>query len=131
MATDDRTRDDLISELINLLAGPVSTGVKAVGQANQRRIEAMEHLDQVCTELRRLADVSRRMINLLDEIEGPLRAAAPQIGRLAQLVDGRPLLAAVERQNTAQHLSSPKFPYRCHGDLYGSCRHSPTGRPNI
>ena len=87
MATDDRTRDDLISELINLLAGPVSTGVKAVGQANQRRIEAMEHLDQVCTELRRLADVSRRMINLLDEIEGPLRAAAPQIGRLAQLVD--------------------------------------------
>lgn len=87
MATDDRKRDDLISELINLLAGPVSTGVKAVGQANQRRIEAMEHLDQVCAELRRLADVSRRMIALLDEIEGPLRAAVPQIGRLAQLVD--------------------------------------------
>ena len=86
MATEDRSRDDLISELINMLAGPVSTGVKAVGQANQRRLEAMEHLEQVCAELRRLADVSRRMVDLLDEVEAPLRAAAPQIGRLAQMV---------------------------------------------
>lgn len=86
MATEDRSRDDLISELINMLAGPVSTGVKAVGQANQRRLEAMEHLEQLCAELRRLADVSRRMVDLLDEVEAPLRAAAPQIGRLAQVV---------------------------------------------
>ena len=86
MATEDRSRDDLISELINMLAGPVSTGVKAVGQANQRRLEAMEHLEQVCAELRRLADVSRRMVDLLDEVEAPLRAAAPQIGRLARIV---------------------------------------------
>lgn len=86
MATKDRSRDDLISELINMLAGPVSTGVKAVGQANQRRVEAMDHLEQLCAELRRIADVGRRMVDLLDEVEAPLRAAAPQIGRLAQIV---------------------------------------------
>lgn len=86
MATKDRSRDDLISELINMLAGPVSTGVKAVGQANQRRVEAMDHLEQLCAELRRIADVGRRMVDLLDEVEAPLRAAAPQIGRLAHIV---------------------------------------------
>jgi ABC-type transporter Mla subunit MlaD len=86
MAKDDRSRDDLISELINALAGPVSTGMRAVGQANQRRAEIMEQLDHAGAELRRLADVTRRMIDLLDEIEAPLRAAVPQIARLSSVL---------------------------------------------
>ncbi|MGA1344618.1 MAG: hypothetical protein ACO35E_01425 [Ilumatobacteraceae bacterium] len=88
MARDERSRDDLIAELINLLAGPVSSGVRAVGQANQRRMELTEHLEQACTELRRLVDVTRRMVDLLDEAEAPLRAAVPQIARLAEVLGG-------------------------------------------
>ena len=82
--TQDRT--EFISEVVNLLAGPVSAGMKKAGEANQRRMELQEHLEQIVEDARRAGDVARRMVALLDEIEQPLREAVPQFARAAQVL---------------------------------------------
>jgi len=82
--TKDRT--EFITEVVNLLAGPVSAGVKKAGEANQRRVELQEHLEQIVEDARRAGDVARRMVSLLDEIEQPLREAIPQFARAAQML---------------------------------------------
>ena len=82
--TQDRT--EFISEVVNLLAGPVSAGMKKAGEANQRRMELQEHLEQIVEDDRRAGDVARRMVALLDEIEQPLREAVPQFARAAQML---------------------------------------------
>ncbi len=82
--THDRT--EFISEVVNLLAGPVSAGMKKAGEANQRRMELQEHLEQIVEDARRAGDVARRMVALLDEIEQPLREAVPQFARAAQML---------------------------------------------
>ena len=85
MATStDRT--EFISELVNLLAGPVSAGMKKAGEANQRRMQMQEHVEQLVDDAKKAGDVARRMISLLDEIEQPLREAVPQFARLAQML---------------------------------------------
>lgn len=85
MATSiDRT--EFISELVNLLAGPVSAGMKKAGEANQRRMQMQEHVEQLVGDAKKAGDVARRMISLLDEIEQPLREAVPQLARAAQML---------------------------------------------
>lgn len=86
MASSNDDRTELISELVNLLAGPVSNGMRAAGQINQRRIEAQQHLDEMIAEVRRVAQVAQRMVALLDEIEEPIRQAVPQLARAAQFI---------------------------------------------
>ena len=86
MATSGDDRTELISELINLLAGPVSNGMRAAGHINQRRIEAQQHLDEMIAEVRRVAQVAQRMVALLDDIEEPIRQAVPQLARAAQFI---------------------------------------------
>lgn len=86
MATSSDDRTELISELINLLAGPVSNGMRAAGQINQRRIEAQQHLDEMIAEVRRVAQVAQRMVALLDDIEEPIRQAVPQLARAAHFI---------------------------------------------
>ncbi|MEE3069041.1 MAG: hypothetical protein VX322_06895 [Actinomycetota bacterium] len=85
MATStDRT--EFISELVNLLAGPVSAGMKKAGEANKRRMQMQEHVEQLVDDAKKAGDVARRMVSLLDEIEQPLREAVPQLARAAQLL---------------------------------------------
>ena len=85
MATStDRT--EFISELVNLLAGPVSAGMKKAGEANQRRMQMQEHVEQLVDDAKKAGDVARRMVSLLDEIEQPLREAVPQLARVAQML---------------------------------------------
>ena len=85
MATSsDRT--EFISELVNLLAGPVSAGMKKAGEANQRRMQMQEHVEQLVDDAKKAGDVARRMVSLLDEIEQPLREAVPQLARAAQML---------------------------------------------
>ena len=82
--TTDRT--EFISELVNLLAGPVSAGMKKAGEANQRRMQMQEHVEQLVDDAKKAGDVARRMVALLDEIEQPLREAVPQLARAAQML---------------------------------------------
>ena len=85
MATStDRT--EFISELVNLLAGPVSAGMKKAGEANQRRMQMQEHVEQLVDDAKKAGDVARRMVSLLDEIEQPLREVVPQLARAAQML---------------------------------------------
>ena len=83
-SSTDRT--EFISELVNLLAGPVSAGMKKAGEANQRRMQMQEHVEQLVDDAKKAGDVARRMISLLDEIEQPLREAVPQLARAAQML---------------------------------------------
>ena len=86
MAERDRT-GELLTELINRLAGPVSAGAKLASDATTRRADAKRHMEELCTELQRARDVGRRVVGLLDEIEAPLRRAAPLIDQLVGVLE--------------------------------------------
>ncbi len=79
-------RSEFISELINLLAGPVTAGVKKAGEANRKRMEIQEHVEHLVGELQHTIAVGQRLVRLLDDIEEPLRAALPQLTRAADLL---------------------------------------------
>ena len=107
-STQDRT--EFISEVVNMLAGPVSAGMKKAGEANQRRLELQEHLEHIVEDARRAGDVARRMVSLLDEIEQPLREAVPQFARaakmLGQILDEAPDDLADQMRTTWQSVNS-------------------------
>lgn len=107
-STQDRT--EFISEVVNMLAGPVSAGMKKAGEANQRRLDLQEHLEQIVEDARRAGDVARRMVTLLDEIEQPLREAVPQFARaakmLGQILDEAPDDLADQMRSTWQSVNS-------------------------
>ena len=86
MAERDRT-GELLTELINRLAGPVSAGAKLASDAATRRADAKRHMEELCAELQRARDVGRRVVDLLDEIEAPLRRAAPLINQLVGVLE--------------------------------------------
>ena len=86
MAERDRT-GELLTELINRLAGPVSAGAKLASDAATRRADAKRHMEELCAELQRARDVGRRVVDLLDEIEAPLRRAAPLIDQLVGVLE--------------------------------------------
>ena len=86
MAERDRT-GELLTELINRLAGPVSAGAKLASDAATRRADAKRHMEELCAELQRARDVGRRVVDLLDEIEIPLRRAAPLINQLVGVLE--------------------------------------------
>ena len=109
MATStDRT--EFISELVNLLAGPVSAGMKKAGEANKRRVQMQEHVEQLVDDAKKAGDVARRMVSLLDEIEQPLREAVPQLARaaqmLGQLLDEAPEDLGEQLKNTWNSVNS-------------------------
>lgn len=85
MAERDRT-GELLTELINRLAGPVSAGAKLASDAATRRADAKRHMEELCAELQRARDVGRRVVDLLDEIE-TLRRAAPLINQLVGVLE--------------------------------------------
>ena len=105
-----KDRTEFISELVNLLAGPVSAGVKRAGEANQRRMQMQEHVEQMVDDAKKAGDVARRMIALLDEIEQPLREAVPQLARaaqvLGQLLDEAPDDLSEQMKNTWASVNS-------------------------
>ncbi len=105
-----KDRTEFISELVNLLAGPVSAGVKKAGEANQRRMQMQEHVEQMIDDAKKAGDVARRMIALLDEIEQPLREAVPQLARaaqvLGQLLDEAPDDLSEQMKNTWASVNS-------------------------
>lgn len=86
MAERDRT-GELLTELINRLAGPVSAGAKLASDAASRRADAKRHIEELCADLQRARDVGRRVVDLLDEIEAPLRRAAPMIDQLVGVLE--------------------------------------------
>ncbi len=94
MSTTAEDRTELISEVINALAGPVTSGLRAAGQINQRRLDVQQHLEESLGELRRMSQVVQRLVNLLDELEGPIRDAIPQVTRatavLREVLDQAP-----------------------------------------
>ena len=86
MSTTAEDRTELISELINALSGPVSAGIRAAGQLNQRRIDLHQQLEEAASEFKRMAQLAQRMVALLEEIEGPIREAIPQISRASRVL---------------------------------------------
>lgn len=87
MAKNNDGERDIIAEIINLVAAQVSTGVRVAGEVRERQEQARKQLEGSLQALRDAADVSVRMIRLLDEIEQPLRESIPVIRRAAAFID--------------------------------------------
>jgi len=88
MSKQSDTERDLVAEIINLVASQVSTGVRVAGEVRERQDQARRQLETGFHTIKEAADVTVRMVRLLDEIEQPLRDAIPVISRAASVLDG-------------------------------------------
>ncbi|MEL0076335.1 MAG: hypothetical protein VW708_09425, partial [Ilumatobacter sp.] len=87
MAKDRDGDRDIVAEIINMVAAQVSSGMRVAGEVRERQEQARQQLEGGLRALRDAADVSVRMIRLLDEIEQPLRESIPVIRRAAGVLD--------------------------------------------
>ncbi|MGB1610251.1 MAG: hypothetical protein ACPHGX_07610, partial [Ilumatobacteraceae bacterium] len=87
MAKDRDGDRDIVAEIINMVAAQVSSGMRVAGEVRERQEQARQQLEGGLRALRDAADVSVRMIRLLDEIEEPLRESIPVIRRAAGVLD--------------------------------------------
>lgn len=88
MSKRSDTERDIVAEIINLVASQVSTGVRVAGEVREKQDQARRQLESSLHTIREAADVTVRMVRLLDEIEQPLRQAIPVISRAASVLDG-------------------------------------------
>jgi hypothetical protein len=88
MSKRSDTERDIVAEIINLVASQVSTGVRVAGEVREKQDQARRQLESSLHTIKEAADVTVRMVRLLDEIEQPLRDAIPVISRAASVLDG-------------------------------------------
>ena len=88
MSKRSDTERDIVAEIINLVASQVSTGVRVAGEVREKQDQARRQLETGLHTIKEAADVTVRMVRLLDEIEQPLRDAIPVISRAASVLDG-------------------------------------------
>ena len=88
MSKRSDTERDIVAEIINLVASQVSTGVRVAGEVREKQDQARRQLESSLHTIKEAADVTVRMVRLLDEIEQPLRDAIPVISRAAHVLDG-------------------------------------------
>ena len=88
MSKRSDTERDIVAEIINLVASQVSTGVRVAGEVREKQDQARRQLESSLHTIKEAADVTVRMVRLLDEIEQPLRDAIPVISRAARVLDG-------------------------------------------
>lgn len=79
--------NDAFSDVINLLAAPIASGIRAADQLRHgidELIRAIENMNRTMDNLNQVAD---RVNALLADVEGPIRAIVPQVAHTVDTVD--------------------------------------------
>ena len=82
----DEERHDPLGDVINLLATPIATGLRAVEQYRRGVDEMFRAIDNLNRTMENLNETAERVNRLLNDVEEPVRAMAAVPGRVDDLV---------------------------------------------
>lgn len=82
----DEERHDPLGDVINLLAAPIATGLRAVEQYRRGVDEMFRAIDNLNRTMENLNETAERVNRLLNDVEEPIRAMAAVPGRVDDLV---------------------------------------------
>lgn len=82
----DDERHDPLGDVINLLATPIATGLRAVEQYRRGVDEMFRAIDNLNRTMENLNETAERVNRLLNDVEEPIRAMASVPGRVDDLV---------------------------------------------
>lgn len=112
--SENSGRHDPFVDVVNILAAPIAGGLRAVDQVRRGSDELLTAIENLNITLQNLNETTQRVNALLSEFEEPVRAMMPQLMRtirtadeLTQWVEG-PIRAAAPNIGAAvQNLSQP------------------------
>jgi hypothetical protein len=109
-------RHDAFSDVINILAAPIAGGIRTVEQLRRGADEMIKAIENVNRTMANLNEAATRINTLLGELEGPIKAAMPQLTRtiqtadaITQAMEGPMRKAAPNIVRISETLSSPGF----------------------
>lgn len=82
----DDERHDPLGDVINLLAAPIASGLRAVDQYRRGVDEMFRAIDNLNRTMENLNETAERVNRLLNDVEEPVRALASVPGRVDDLV---------------------------------------------
>lgn len=83
----DSGRTDPFSDIISLVAGPISAVIKSFDQLRRGADELMKGLENFNRTMSNLNDTAERVNGLLSDVEEPVRVLLPQIARTVKFAD--------------------------------------------
>lgn len=107
---------DPFSDVINLVAAPIATGLRTFEQYKRGVDEMFRTVDNLNRTMENLNETSMRLNRLLGDVEEPIRAMIPQLTRTIQTADeitsrmrGPVAAVAPNIEKVVDTLSSPGF----------------------
>lgn len=109
-------RNDPLADVINVIAAPIAGGIRSVEQFQRGVGELLRAVDNLNTTLETLNETATRVNRLVEDVEEPIRAMMPQLTRsiraadeMTQLLEGPVRAAAPNIEKISDTLSSPGF----------------------
>jgi len=114
--TEDSFRADGLADVINLLAAPLASGLRAVEQVKHGVDELIRAVENVNRTMENINEAAERVNRLLGDVEEPIRAMVPQLTRtirtadeITQRLEGPIRATAPNLEQFVTTLSSPSF----------------------
>jgi ABC-type transporter Mla subunit MlaD len=79
--------NDAFAEIVNLLAAPIASGIRAADQLRHGVDEMIRAVENVNRTMENLNEAASRVNALLAEVEEPVRAMMPQVTRTVHAAD--------------------------------------------
>lgn len=112
--SDDR--HDAFSDVLNILAAPIAGSIRTVEQMRRGADEVIKAIENINRTMDNLNEAATRINALMAELEGPIKAAIPQLTRtiqtadsITQALEGPIRKAAPNIVRITDTLSSPGF----------------------
>ena len=113
---DDFGRSDGLADVINLLAAPITGGLRTVEQMRKGVDELLRAIENINRTMENINETATRVNRLIADIEEPIRAMVPQLTRTVKAADEMTKLLEVPVRSVAPNLeriadtlSSPGF----------------------
>lgn len=84
---DDTGRNDGFTDIINLLAAPIASGIRGVEQMKRGVDEMWRAVENLNRTMENLNETATRINSLLSDLEEPVRAMIPQLTRTIKTAD--------------------------------------------
>jgi len=84
---DDSTRNDGFTEIINLIAAPIASGLRSIEQMKRGVDEMWRAVENLNRTMENLNETATRVNALLTDLEEPVRAMIPQLTRTIRTAD--------------------------------------------
>jgi ABC-type transporter Mla subunit MlaD len=96
--------NDAFAEIVNLLAAPIASGIRAADQLRHGVDEMIRAVENMNRTMENLNEAATRVNALLSEVEAPVRAMMPQLTRTVTAADA--LTKALDPARVTEVLNS-------------------------